>query len=634
MIKPTSKPFQWTAAAAALIALSVVYIHWPDRMYVGGYNDDATYIVTAQSLWHGSYHDPSYVAPRWFDRFWPGFPLFLMPFVKIVGERVNALVFVAVGVMLALVAALWRLGGIYFSPRARLFLAVLFALQALTLRFAGEVLSEPLYLLLALFCALLVHRQSKQFSSARMAFLGVLLGWIVLVRPVGAVFLPAIAAAMYVQRRWKEGLMAAAIATAVWIPFPLLMMHATGNPTDYVMLWRQQSMVFAARWLDHLLRLNYLLFGFNAAGISVPYSPWAAGASALLIAAGLALCAYGVRRLWDVFPEERGMTTFIAVGFGLQWLVHCVYLSLDMRYIFTLSIPVFIFWVAALDHGRWAVLTNVRWAKTLIFAVWLASIFRADVRQWKAAGAMWWQREPQATFDWMKSRLPAGAPTLGLQPLIYLYTRHPGAGFIKSDSLEQFAFLARQAGMQYATLLPFSINMPLMQEQDSPGTVVSNNERWIRNLPRAFSLVYRNPAERTEVYRLAMSSAAAMSYRQCESGIHELERSRFDAARRLFKESLQLNPASACAWSGLGIDDYGRKNLARASTEFSKAAAYDSEDVLSWLYLARINAARQDAAGALRDYRRARNAILLTARYTELLPVLDAEMAAVAKIAR
>ena len=75
-----------------------VYTQRPGRGYVGLYNDDAYYILASQSLWKGPYVTQWTPTPEAIKR-WPGFPLFLAPFVKIVAPHWNYLSFIPAALM-------------------------------------------------------------------------------------------------------------------------------------------------------------------------------------------------------------------------------------------------------------------------------------------------------------------------------------------------------------------------------------------------------------------------------------------------------------------------------------------------------------------------------------------------------
>src|ERR1700690_3612021 len=63
------------------VIAGLLYLRFGRYYYVGKYNDDAGYILAAQGLLHGIYHTHWALTPGPIKRFWPGYPLFLSPFV-------------------------------------------------------------------------------------------------------------------------------------------------------------------------------------------------------------------------------------------------------------------------------------------------------------------------------------------------------------------------------------------------------------------------------------------------------------------------------------------------------------------------------------------------------------------------
>src|SRR5206468_4067770 len=80
----------------------------------------------------------------------PGYPIFLAPFVKMVGLNFFWLRATSIGLTLFSCFFLWKLAHPWLTRSQRFFLVALFALNPTTLKYSGSMMSEPLFLFLVL----------------------------------------------------------------------------------------------------------------------------------------------------------------------------------------------------------------------------------------------------------------------------------------------------------------------------------------------------------------------------------------------------------------------------------------------------------------------------------------------------
>src|SRR5687767_12968086 len=79
---PQASPVKTFGPLALLVVAAAAYLAFLPNYYVGEFGDDAVYVEAALSLLQGRYVSLSHPDTPPLIQFPPGYPLFLIPFVK------------------------------------------------------------------------------------------------------------------------------------------------------------------------------------------------------------------------------------------------------------------------------------------------------------------------------------------------------------------------------------------------------------------------------------------------------------------------------------------------------------------------------------------------------------------------
>jgi hypothetical protein len=220
---PRESLLLFAIGAVVLLVAVLTITPWP----VGAFQDDAIYTVLAKALATGegfrlinlpgspanTHYPPGYplvLAALW--KLWPSFPGNIVLF-----KFANAAFLSAAAI------------GTYLFMRRRLALspwqataaALVGTLSVTVLLVTGVVLSEPLFLALAL-PALLVSERAAETGAVRMAFLaGILLGALAMVRTLGAFAIPAAGLILLWRGHWRAMFALGAAAACFVVPWQL-----------------------------------------------------------------------------------------------------------------------------------------------------------------------------------------------------------------------------------------------------------------------------------------------------------------------------------------------------------------------------------------------------------------------------
>ncbi|MBK8006609.1 MAG: hypothetical protein IPK12_22690 [Gemmatimonadetes bacterium] len=185
--------------AAALVVHAALAWHFRAAALTTG-QDDAIYLLLAKALRAGSYRDLWLVEAPVESRYPPGYPAFLAVFAGTGpgmfarGVALN-IALSMLGLALAyLVARRWS------APLAALTVVVL-AVNPSLVHYAGEVRSEPLFLVLSLLVLVLLARPAP--GRGRMVLAGALAILGALTRSIGLVLLPVVLVPWLRARAWR-----------------------------------------------------------------------------------------------------------------------------------------------------------------------------------------------------------------------------------------------------------------------------------------------------------------------------------------------------------------------------------------------------------------------------------------------
>jgi hypothetical protein len=224
------------AAIALGIALLTV-TPWP----VGVFQDDAVYVVLAKALATGEgFRMINMPGAPHATHFPPGYPLLLAALWKLSPSFPdNIVVFKFMNAVLLAATAV----GSYAFSRSRLGLdvagaclgAMVGTISVVVLVITGVVLSEPLYMALALPTLLVAERAADDGEVRSAAGAGALIGVLTLVRTVGVFMLPAALLVLVLRRRWRSAAVLAVVAVAFIAPWQLWVSAYQGEmPAPFV----------------------------------------------------------------------------------------------------------------------------------------------------------------------------------------------------------------------------------------------------------------------------------------------------------------------------------------------------------------------------------------------------------------
>lgn len=197
----------WVVLMAAAL---VLFIFKYSEFQIGAhFQDDATYIVLAESLAHsdtyGLIHSPGEILPTHYP---VGYPLLLAPFVLLFPGNLDALRFISLAATLVNIALLfwgWRYFGRHRSYWWGLTITAFYALSPVMVDFSRMVMSEPVFLTCCL-CAFILAEQAGDGRMMRgwAVWMALALLFAVLLRTVGV----ALVVCVFGYIVWKQGLRA------------------------------------------------------------------------------------------------------------------------------------------------------------------------------------------------------------------------------------------------------------------------------------------------------------------------------------------------------------------------------------------------------------------------------------------
>lgn len=628
LLRPAVR-WPWVVLAAA----AVFYAALLPRLDVGCYNDDAVYAAAAKSLLRGRYASLQLPAEPALNYFMPGLPLLLAPLVALCAPHWAWLKLVPLVCMLVSLFLLWRLSeGLEEGPR--LAWLALCAANPTMAGLSGSVMTEPLFLTLALGSWLGLKRLLERETPSRIWSTSALLAWAALVRPEGIVLALGTGAALLSSRRGRLAarLMFPVLAVwGVWLGRNLLL---TRSPSGYIDDWLPRLPLLAgpreagllARWFrtgsDWLSR-DVLALPAGAPGI-------AAGACALAVAGTLRLRRQGGE-------DSRTLGLAIGLSAALYFLVHALWLLSEPRFLLPL-VPGALLVLAAGADGLWRGRPWTRPALILGAAALALCTLREDGRLLARTRARSWEdRVPARTLAWVRDYAPRdGFVFTPLAPVVYLYTERHAAAFAgprEPRDREEFLYQLGRHAMTHVLTRPFR-HLALETELDPRRpTLWSKAQRWADSWPEAFPLLYQDPEELTSVYAVAAGPRYVRAYELFLAALRDLEAGETSAGLRKLDESLAVRPLSA-AWSAYGAAEFLRGRPAAAREKLGRALSLAPEHPLVLLNLARLEAQSRRRERARGYLLRALAAIRRTGDYEALRPEVQRVLAPLESTAR
>ena len=616
----------WVVLAAA----TVFYAALLPRLDVGCYNDDAVYAAAAKSLLHGRYASLQVPAEPPLNYFMPGLPLLLAPLVALGAPHWGWLKLAPLLCMLVSLLLLWRLSeGLADGPR--LAWLALCAANPTMAGLSGSVMTEPLFLALALGSWLGLKRLLERETPSRIWSTSALLAWAALVRPEGIVLALGAAAALLSRKHLRftaRIMLPVLLVWSGWLGRNLLL---TRSPSGYIDDWLPRLPLLAGPQEAGLLA-RWFRMGSDWLGrdvLSLPAWTWAAAAAGALV-----LAAYGAVRIWrDSTPERRTLGLAIGLSAALYFIVHALWLLSEPRFLLPL-VPGALLLLAA---GAHALRPGRGWARAAVLlgaAALALCTLREDGRLLARSRARSWEdRVPTRTLAWVRDHLgPAGFVFTPLAPVVYLYTERHAAAFAgprEPRDREEFLYQLSRHAMTHVLTRPFR-HLALETELDpQKRTLWTKAQGWADSWPEAFHLLFQDPEELTSVYEVVPGPRYARAYGLYLEALRELEAGKTAAGLEKLDASLALRPLAA-AWRAYGTAELLRGRPAAAREKLDRALRLAPEHPLVLLNLARLELRLSEA----RRRERARGYLLRalaeirgTGDYETLLPEVQRVLA-------
>ena len=367
--RPSSRrsPPAFYALFAGAAALALVLAR---RTFVGVRNDDADYVLGALSLLPGVRARLGLPAYSAFGYHWPGLSLVLAPFAALFAPHWEALKVVPLGLTFAAAAVVRSGWGVRLRPPWDLGVPLLFLFNPWTLELSGCVMTEPLFLLLALLAFALLDR-ARRGDALATARLSSALTLAAVTRPEGLALLAAVAAGAARERRWRLlGLVAAPPLLTLGAIACVKAASGAATPGYWLDLRRNWEGLGLLWRLRHGLSLLTGLFSGVMLALPGSADPWILGAGALLAALCLGVCVRGWRELRRSALSPAAATAVPVFAAG-HLFIHWLWPVVDGRFLWLL-LP---FALAAFASGcrrgspsrrppTWAACRSWRWKRS------------------------------------------------------------------------------------------------------------------------------------------------------------------------------------------------------------------------------------------------------------------------------
>jgi len=614
-----------------LASAGLLYVFYAHAYYVGYFIDDAAYINGARSLLHGRYVELATPDHGPIQYFLPGFPLFLTPFVALVAPHWALLKWVSIVLTLATGLLLMRLAEPWLNS------AFLWALSATylfnrTIAFASPwVMSDMFFTFLALAIFLVLRRldesSSPYFSEC---FLGALLGWIVIVRPMGLILVLAVGISLIRFCQIGAALRILAFPSIMSGAVLLFKSHTGQFSSGYWPLWRQSFAFLADRpamFLDNFNRVTNLFFVMAAWGIRLPYSPLGLSVN-LAIAMILGAIAWqGYNHLKNLSPKDHAVSTAIVLFLAGYYSVHVFWPAIAGRY----ALPVLPFFLTFIFAGVYRLSQQTPWrfvlrpgAALLVLLVVLSNI--QNFRQIKDRSRLPSYLFPEVTLSWIRKNIPEKARLLSARiSFLYLYTGRHGIALLQYEPTkdrESFRYQVLRQGITHVLSEPLEV-LYRPRSAQQPLDQIRQYERWAASSPEAFPVVFRDTAEGETIFQVAPDPVFVKAYDHYLAARSDLDRSDLKSGLRELDAALALKPDFVKALNAYGAALLlGGHKLNTGEAKLKRALLHDPQCVPALLNLVRLYRTQNNRVQALGMLHRALGVIRETAEYQDLAPAL------------
>lgn len=491
--------FLLAAGAAGAAALNT-------RYYVGYFNDDASFILLAQTLWARLLALSASGLGGVFGHFLPGYPLFLMPFVAAFEPHWAWLRWVSAGVSLLGVYGLWRLLDGWLTAEERRWATLTYALHPLFLLSSGMVMADSFLACLFIFGLLGLRGVLENGRPASYALLIAACAWAAAAKPIGLLLPLTLTIVFAAARAWRPLRLTALL---FWLPVLAVMIYSAlqkQTPTDYVtyMLQGLASLSGQPLWERAYVMFHSFVLVCGL-GMFWPRGPVWDLSGAALIAVVLYFCVKGLA----VLLSRQGPGRFAALAAGGLILGQGLVMSLWTVYSERYALPMLPLAIVLLTAGVCASWKARPFAPRVLLAV-LAAGFALHAAQLALI-----TRSPQApaesrlcveTLDWIKLKTPPESRFVGNIPLVHLYTGRYGDGLFAARDLDLFLTALSRSRITHVLVTDQTILSAKGTYRNDHALQKKMENGWVISHPRYFTKIYANPRERTAIFSVNLPS--------------------------------------------------------------------------------------------------------------------------------
>ncbi|HRY29829.1 MAG TPA: hypothetical protein P5079_07300, partial [Elusimicrobiota bacterium] len=435
----------------------------------------------------------------------------------------------------------WRIFRSAFGPKTGLWALAWFVFQPISVRYAGTVLTEPLWDLLMLVC-FWIHWEGPRDSRWADAALALSAGYACLVRPTGALLVAALMLDAFSRgsfRRAAYGVAAVAVfqgGLSLWTT-----VHGQGA-SSFLGQWRfaLQGAPISAFVSTVGENLKYYRDIVVFMGV-FPLGKWSAVMEGTFVKLPLTVAVWGAV-LWGAWRVFQSRHRALAVFFFLNALLMAAWLRPDPRYLMPALFGILFFMVAAVARrpalGEPPELDR-RWKRAVCLAGIVLAVLttgRGVVSAFRGAGP----RLPQETLAWIEDHLPSDAGLAGsFASTVYLHVGCRGTDFPRTYVPEDFLSVLLDRGMTHLLVDEGGTTLAALPDVNDWTPVA----RWMATHPGWYRSLARIPGDKKIVYAIAVDRETyRKAYDLYQEGLRAMKDNRFDLAETYFQKTVETLP--------------------------------------------------------------------------------------------
>ncbi|MFH1283893.1 MAG: glycosyltransferase family 39 protein [bacterium] len=238
-----------------IVLLSAVYFFARNAYYTGFFNDDAHYILAARSLTQGQYVELSQPEQPALTAYFPGYPIALAAVILLFGESIVLFKLMSILFSIGIVLTAYYYFRNKISKISLIYLLLFMALNPLQVSLSGTILSDVPFTFFGLLLILLNERWEAKTDYFSNIILGIIAGYLFLIRPLGLIFFAAVVVWCILNKYWKKLLILSISFIICVSPWVIRNMIINGVPTSYLTFFSETTA------LTHNVPLGAYLLG-------------------------------------------------------------------------------------------------------------------------------------------------------------------------------------------------------------------------------------------------------------------------------------------------------------------------------------------------------------------------------------